>query len=325
MLLASVTGAGAGGAMGYVLMRSQLCFHSMFAETTRPPRTLLRGWILAVAIASVGLSILYDTPASKGLNTGLAFVPVADIVGGATIGVGMVIASSCVSGLFYKLGSGMLGAAVGIAGWIAGEAAARRIHLPGPTVRRGGPSATFAALLHLPRLALSIALLAVVVAALWRIPARRNPSQPPWQWGWQRTGTALGAVTIAGWILARVGHSPFGPSTVGATVSVIDGHPNWWLIGFLAGITGGAVIAATTAGGSNLRGEEPVRYLRLLAGGFLLGAGGWIAGGCNLGHGLSGVAQLNISSWVVVATMALTVATFRALASRVPSRRVLAS
>jgi len=39
-------------------------------------------------------------------------------------------------------------------------------------------------------------------------------------------------------------------------------------------------------------------------GGFLLGAGGWIAGGCNLGHGLSGAAQLNVSSWVVVASMA---------------------
>jgi uncharacterized protein len=46
-----------------------------------------------------------------------------------------------------------------------------------------------------------------------------------------------------------------------------------------------------------------VRYGQLAAGGFLMGAGGWIAGGCNLGPGLSGTAQLNVSSWVVLAAM----------------------
>ncbi len=65
----------------------------------------------------------------------------------------------------------------------------------------------------------------------------------------------------------------------------------------------GGTLSARTAGGLWLRGEEPVRYLQLAAGGLLLGAGGWIAGGCNLGHGLSGVAQLNVSSFVVVTAM----------------------
>ncbi len=79
--------------------------------------------------------------------------------------------------------------------------------------------------------------------------------------------------------------------------------PNYWLITFLLGIVAGGTLSARTAGGLWLRGEEPVRYLQLAAGGLLLGAGGWIAGGCNLGHGLSGVAQLNVSSFVVVAAM----------------------
>lgn len=111
-------------------------------------------------------------------------------------------------------------------------------------------------------------------------------------------------MTIAGWVLAKAGGSRFGPSTVGASASVASGSPNWWLIAFLLAIVAGAAIAARTAGGWQLRAETPVRYARLAAGGFLLGAGGWIAGGCNLGHGLSGAAQLNVSSWVVVASMA---------------------
>ena len=44
-----------------------------------------------------------------------------------------------------------------------------------------------------------------------------------------------------------------------------------------------------------------------------MGAGGWIGGGCNLGHGLSGVAQLNVSSLVVVVCMAAGVLGTRAV------------
>jgi len=48
-----------------------------------------------------------------------------------------------------------------------------------------------------------------------------------------------------------------------------------------------------------------------------LGAGGWIAGGCNLGHGLSGIAQLNVSSFVVVTAMVAGVGVARLGAGRI--------
>lgn len=302
-MLAVITGVLAGSAIGYVLQRGQLCFHSMFAEAWSGRGFLLRGWLLGVAIASVGLSLLYLTSWSHGLNTGLAFQPVSNIAGGLIIGVGMVIASTCVSGLFYKLGSGMAGASVGLAGWIAGELVARRVQLPGPTELSGGNTATFAAVLGLPRLACSIGFLLIVVVALSRWRGKQRPWQR-WQWNWPTLGIALGLVTVAGWVLARIGGSSFGPSTVGASASVAAGSPDWWLIAFLAGIVIGGFVAARTSGGWSLRRESTVRYGRLAVGGFLLGGGGWIAGGCNLGHGLSGAAQLNVSSWVVVASMA---------------------
>lgn len=158
-------------------------------------------------------------------------------------------------------------------------------------------------MLGVPRLALSVLFLALVAVALWRWRSAEQPAYP-WQWNAPQLGVALGLVTIAGWVLAKVGGSSFGPSTVGASASVASGSPNWWLIAFLLAIVAGAAIAARTAGGWQLRGETPARYGQLAAGGVLLGAGGWIAGGCNLGHGLSGAAQLNVSSWVVVASMA---------------------
>ncbi len=307
MILALLAGATAGTALGYVLQRGQLCFHSAIRTALQRRYLLARGWALGVALASVGLALLFLLPGTDDLNRGLAFRPVANIVGGLVIGAGMVVASSCVSGLFYKLGSGMLGALVGLGGWGLGELAVRDLDLPGPTVLSGGDPATVPGVLGLPRLLVALLVLAAVGVWLWRSRGTNRP-QRSWQWDWPQIGLALGLVTTAGWALAAVAGSTFGPSTVGAVNAAAAGSPNYWLIAFLLGIVAGGTLAARTAGGFWVRGEQPVRYLQLVAGGFLLGAGGWIAGGCNLGHGLSGVAQLNVSSLVVVAAIVAGVA-----------------
>lgn len=302
MIAAVVTGALAGVGLGYVLQRGQLCFHSAIESSIGGRSMLARGWVLGVALASVGLGILYLLPGTEGLNRGLAFRPVANVAGGLVIGIGMVVARSCVSGLFYKLGSGMIGALVGLAGWGVGEFLARGLTVPGPTLLPGGEDATLPGVLGLPRLLVAAVLLTSVLLVLRQRPGQESPGHA-WQWGWRRLGVALGVVTTAAWALAALGGSSFGPSSVGAVASVVGGAPNYWLIAFLFGIVAGGTLAGRTAGGFWLRGEEPVRYLQLATGGLLLGAGGWIAGGCNLGHGLSGAAQLNVSSLVVVAAM----------------------
>lgn len=165
-------------------------------------------------------------------------------------------------------------------------------------------------------------LLLLVLGLLYRWPGRRFGTLASWQWNWPTLGVALAGVLVLGWVLAAVGGVDFGPSTVGASAGLVAGNPNWWLIAFLLCIVGGGAGAARRTGAFEVRGETKLRYLRLLLGGFLLGAGGWIAGGCNLGHGLSGVAQLNVSSIVVVACMALGVGHAR-LMSR-PKRRAKA-
>jgi len=307
-----LTGAVAGVALGYVLQRGQLCFHSAIRTALERRCLLVRGWALGVALAAVGLGLLFLLPGTENLNRGLAFRPVANIVGGLVIGAGMVVASTCVSGLFYKLGSGMLGALVGLGGWGLGELAVRDVTLPGPTMLSGGDAATLPGLIGLPRLLVAVLVLAAVGLWLWRSPATNRPAKS-WQWDWPQIGLALGLVTTAGWALAAAGGSSFGPSTVGAVSNAAAGSPNYWLIAFVLGIVAGGTLAARTAGGFWVRGEQPVRYVQLVTGGFLLGAGGWIAGGCNLGHGLSGVAQLNVSSLVVVVAIVAGVAATRAL------------
>lgn len=293
-MLTIVTGLLAGLLLGAVLQRGGLCAHATSRALWGREGGLAQDWLVGVLVAAVGFAVLLALPVGDGLNRGLALRPVGNVVGGLLIGVALVVARSCIGGLFFKLGAGMLGALVGLLGWAGGELAARQVDVPGPTTLGGGLDGTIPGVLGLPRLLVAVVLLAVVLLALRRSGTR--PSGTAW---------ALGAAVTAVWLLAALGDSSFGASSVGAVASVANSDPNTWLIAFLVGLVPGGFIAARADGSFRLRGEHPVRYLQLLVGGFLLGAGGWIAGGCTLGHGLSGASQLDVSSWLVIVAILL--------------------
>lgn len=316
-----ITGAVAGLALGYVFQRTDLCFHSAWRGLLEGRFHLVKVWILGVALASVGLSVVYGSDRWDQLNQGLAFRPRGNILGGLIIGVAMVIAVSCTSGLFYKLGSGMVGAAVGLAGWFVGDVAGNRllvgadggVDLRGP-VSEIGDGPTIPDVLGVDRAFVSVVFLAVVAAALAR--SRRRTGDRA-QWSWLVGGLALGVVTTAAWVLAGIGGAPFGPSTVGAPASLVDGDGvNTWLVAFLVALVPGALLAAARSQTLWVRGESPARYGGLAVGGILLGIGGQVGGGCNLGHGLSGAAQLNVSSWVTVLAIVAGIAGARAVQQR---------
>lgn len=83
-----------------------------------------------------------------------------------------------------------------------------------------------------------------------------------------------------------------------------------WRLFFLGGIVCGAALANCLAGGpplsadmgaltSNLAWPIPVVGMLLLLGGFLMGRGARLAGGCTSGHSIHGVTSLQGSSVVV--------------------------
>ena len=316
--IAVLTGLLAGALLGAVLHRGQLCLHAASRGVLEGRPALAQGWVLGVAVGAVGFGLLLLLPGTEELNRGLAFRPVGNVVGGLVTGIGMVVARSCASGLFWKLGAGMTGAAVGLVGWGAGELLARQVDLPGPTVLPGGEDAGLPGLLGLPRLLVAALVLAVVLVLLRR--ARPRTPDRPWQWGRLRTGLLLGLALTVVWGLAALGGSPFGASSVGAVASVADGRPNGWLLASLAGLVLGSAFSARSAGAFRLRGETVARLAGLAVGGTLVGAGGWWAGGCVLGHGLSGATQLNVSSAVVVASIVAGVALAAAVERRLRGR-----
>jgi hypothetical protein len=89
---------------------------------------------------------------------------------------------------------------------------------------------------------------------------------------------------------------------------------NWWQVALVIGIAIGALISMKLSGARRqsispiwsraLGTSSPaVRYAVAFGAGFLMLFGARIADGCTSGHGLSGMAQLAVSSTIAVAAM----------------------
>lgn len=128
--------------------------------------------------------------------------------------------------------------------------------------------------------------------------------------------TALGAsssyVTVGGYIA-----SLFDPSIV--EIDYVAKHvaatgKNWWQVALVAGVAIGAFISMKLSGAKRkaispiwsraLGTSSPmVRYVVAFGAGFLMLFGARVADGCTSGHGLSGMAQMAVSSTIAVAFM----------------------
>jgi uncharacterized membrane protein YedE/YeeE len=250
------------------------------------------------------------------------FVWQANLIGGLMFGVGMVVAATCITGVFYKLGHGMLGMLVALAAWALGDIltylgplAPLRDSLRSAEITVDGQSAT---LLNAPGATgvVVLAILGIACAAyLWRSPRQSRGKL----WNWALLGAVTGLFMSVAWLLARAGGSSytFGTSGVPSTIFVAlteqVAPDSWWIPITLILVIPGAFIASKRAGTLWVRGETPKRYAQLAIGGFIMGVGAAIAGGCNLGHGMVGVSLLSLGS--ITSTVAIIIGVF--LADRV--------
>lgn len=310
----------AGAILGYLFERGDFCFHSTLRGLVRRPRqpNLARAYLLSLLIA---LPLVQGMTALGWISPWIApWSWQANLVGGLIFGAGMVVAATCVTGIFYKLGHGMLGTLVGLATWSIGDVATWR----GPlnpwrealnrnVVEVDGQTATLVNALGAPLgPAVVVLLLSAAAVYLWRSP---RPSLEEY-WSWRPLGLSVGLFTALAWLLARLGESDytFGTSRVPTAIyeTLVRGVDpgNLWIPVALVALLPGALIASRHAGTFWARGESSGRYMQLAAGGLLMGVGAGISGGCNLGHSLVGVPLLSLGS--ITTTLAMLVGVFLA-------------
>ena len=328
MAIEVLTGLTVGLAFGWALQRGRFCVNSAFRDVVLlRDGTLLRTWALAVVVQLVGLQALLL--AGEGLFEPDVppLWPAANALGGFVFGAGMVLAGGCASGTCYRVGEGMLGSLWALLGFglmtvvvDAGPLAplqdALRSGVPGI------PSPTLPALLGVPGWALALGLsLPVLFWVFLSVRRSGTGGRAPYQrgWPWLLTGLALGGIGLLAWVSSTAAGRAYGLSITGPIRSwfryLTTGDAGFldWGSWMLVGLIGGAFLAARLYGEAKLRLPPPARTLQALGGGLLMGFGAQLAGGCNIGHGFTGLAVLSMGSLLTTVSIVLGAWTMSAL------------
>ncbi|HYH30623.1 MAG TPA: YeeE/YedE family protein [Pseudonocardia sp.] len=281
-----------------------------------------------------GLFGAEPAPSAGPLGVGL-------VLGAFLFGIGMQLGGACASGTLFAVGSGQSTIVLTLFGFIAGSvlytwAFPLVDDLPAlPAVVLSEHIGWFGSW------AVTIAALLVVVAVSRAVQARRNP--PPTGAVPTARGAArvlrgswplwVGAVALAllGAAVLVVSGGAWGITSAFAlwgakALQALGLHPETWaywqqpeLARTLAapvlthktsltdiGIIIGAALAATSGGAWILRRSIPWRTaLAAVLGGIIMGVGARLAGGCNIGAYLAGIASGSLHGWVWAAAALL--------------------
>ena len=299
-----------GIALGFALQKGGFCMHTAFRSILfEKDHSVLRSWLLVLCINMIGVNLLYEL---RIINIMIApfFWPAA-IVGGLLFGVGMVMAGGCTSGTFYRVGKGMLGSFGALVGFSAGAAAVSAgalrpamDFLRRPILDVYGEEPTLANILPMDP-----AISRWIVVGLLSVGLGFYLTKAPKQkfitgWGWIKTGVIVGAIGLAAWLASSYSYRDYGMSFTQPTVSLVrlvlsnDSAGINWSTYMVVGVPVGAFLAALQSKDFALRLPAPRRFVQQTIGGALMGLGASIAGGCNIGHGISGLSALSITSLV---------------------------
>jgi uncharacterized protein len=287
----------AGLVTGAVMARGGLCFNRAVRQAAFERRpALLRAFAVAVAVQLLllpGLVALGVDPLVRNADAGgLPLLPVAQVVGGVVFGAGMAIAGGCITGMLWKAGTGSVALALAIAGFAAGELLIRG---PGADAiatldDAARPSErSLAGALGVGYEPIAVALGLVALALLLRRGAI---------WG-----AALGVAAAAAWLAAAWADYGYGLGFVGAAEGTREAAGTSDQLPYQLFLALGVLAGAALVGPRRPRVPDAARAARAVAGGVMMGVGGSVAHGCNIGHGLTGVPLLSLGSALATGAM----------------------
>ena len=318
---------------GFILQRGRYCMNSAFRNLIfTNDFTLFRSYLLSLIIAIIGANLLEDLGfMGEGLRR-QAFAPFANIVGGYIFGIGIVMAGGSGSGVFYKTGEGLISAFITIIGFVVGIVqTSKGILSPlyarfrsfkvgiggeeGPALWDlfGGPWAKW----------IIIAIIVVIILPyiLKGKPFAKAPSRRVGEFvslggfSWPLAGLLIGlTIVFAWWASARWGGQATGLSLTGPSseffLALLLGDSRstdqmfnfWnlfkssWAALYIPVIPLGAYISAKGLKEFKIKTIPVQEMIMAFIGGLFMGFGAIIAGGCEIGHSLTGVSALSVAS-----------------------------
>lgn len=322
-----------GGLVGFILQRGRFCMNSAFRDTIFiQDLTLFRAYMIALAVIIVGANLVNDLGFMELKSQ--TFFPLANIIGGYLFGIGMVLASGCGSGIWYKGGEGQLAAAIGVMGFFFGIGATNSgilnpLYNALRSVRfeiAGKPNAMLWEIFG-DTLTVKWVVIVLIAVLLFIATLKDKPFSLGKQKGfyWSVTGLLLGlAGVLTFWAsqhwgggFARGMNFTTPTSELFFTILTGDGKSRFfpmfdifgfkitWGAFFIAGVPLGAYISAKILKEFKWTLPSAGEMLTVLYGSVLMGFAATVAGGCNIGQGLTGAATLSIGSLSAVIAIIL--------------------
>ncbi len=323
-----------GAAFGYALQRGRFCVNSAFREVLFQDYTMLRAYLLAVAVAMIGANIIEDMgwiqhAGETVLLYRQGFAPFANIIGGFIFGMGIVLAGGCGSGILYRVGEGNLAYVLAVCGFFFGIVLTRFGFMK-PVFDSLTNYQVFVGDEEVPTLYNIIGvnkwiIIAVVTIPIFYFVFRGKPFQKAKKgYSWSLVGLLVGVIAVAafwasGYFTGRARGLSFtgpvrefflgvffGDSKVAAAESTsILGITMSWSAFYVLTVPIGAYISGKFMKEVKLKVPPADELLKVMFGGFIMGVGAQLGGGCNIGHSLTGVSTLAVSSWVANAFIIL--------------------
>lgn len=322
----TLLGFGLGVALGILARYGRFCTlgaieDAVYADDTRR----LRAWILAAAVAVVGVHALElwgGLDLTRSIYTGPRIEWGGAIIGGLMFGLGMALVGTCGFGTLLRLGGGDLKALVtflvmALTAMMAmrGLIGLARIRITDPLTYDLAASASqrLPALLGLtgPHVAIAAMTFGAVVALAVSMRASFKTLRPVY------TGLGIGVLVVLGWWATGIaGFDAFDTRRIesfsfvaplGDTLlyfMLASGVRPDFPVGAVLGVIVGAFVAARASGEFQWEAPDGAGEMRRhLLGAFLMGAGGIAALGCTIGQGVTGLSTLSVGSFLAIASI----------------------
>ena len=330
MFMFVLSGLLVGAAFGYVLQRGRFCINSAFREILFKDFTMFRAYLLAVAVAIIGANLIEDMGWLGHMEEGTfvagqlyrqAFVPWANIIGGYLFGMGIVLAGGCGSGILYRVGEGNLAYVLAVFGFFFGIVITKFGFLK-PVYEALISKVVWVGEDQIPTLYNVIGVnkwivIAVISAVLLFFVFQGKPFQKAKKgFSWSVAGLLVGLIAVAAFWASEYysgrarGLSFTGPlrefflaalmGNSGAAASesrTLFGVTFSWSSLYILTVPVGAYLSGKLLKEVKLKIPPADEVLKVFFGGIVMGIGAQIGGGCNIGHSLTGVATLAVSSW----------------------------
>jgi len=298
-----ISGLLVGLAFGYILQRGRFCLNCAFRDAFFGKNfALIRAYFLALLTQLFLVNILAEAGLLK--LAAPTFFWLAAVVGGFLFGIGMVLSHGCVSAIWYRSGEGKVAAMLGVVGFASGLGLAQtglmttiQKALRFQAIEVNGGFTTLANIFGI-NLWIAVIVVAVILGLGLRGPVVRVRGG----WSWAKTGVLLGVLGVIAWIASSSSGRLYGLSGTDTTGSLFNSLlkadfslTDWGTFMILA-TPFGSFLAARATGEFKLRIPNFKQGLRSLSGGLLMGFGAMTATGCSIGHALTGVSILAMSS-----------------------------